>query len=396
MLNTIDEAIKDIQEGKMIVVIDDPDRENEGDLVCAAKYATPEIVNFMATHAKGLICMPMSEEMVNKLGLKQMVEKNTDNHETAFTVSIDYIDTDTGISAFERSKTAIKTVDINVKPEDFRKPGHMFPLLAKKGGVLKRPGHTEATVDILRLAKLPESGLCCEIMNDDGTMMRTNDLLKFAKKHGLKVISIKSLIDHLKANEKFIKREVETVIPTKYGIFKIFGYTDTLTNESHVALVMGNPEKIAAPVRVHSECLTGDTFGSEKCDCGNQLDTSMKIISKEKSGALIYLRQEGRGIGIINKLKAYKLQEDGLDTVEANIALGFPADLRDYCIAAQILKDLNISNVKLITNNPDKISDLKKYGINVEERIPIETEYTKFSKKYMQTKKLKLGHILHI
>lgn len=395
MLAKIEDALAALRRGEIIVVVDDENRENEGDTICAAEFATLENVNFMATYAKGLICMPMSAELTEKLDLPQMCVENTDNHCTAFTVSIDHVSTTTGISALERAVTAQKVVDDNAKPEDFRRPGHMFPLTAKKGGVLKRDGHTEATVDLMRLAGLKEAGLCCEIMKDDGTMARYEDLVEFAEKHNLLMISIEHLQEYRRRNEITISHETNAKLPTRYGDFRIHGFVDKITREDHIALVLGNPkehEKLL--VRVHSECLTGDAFGSAKCDCGEQLDFALKSIAKEGAGILIYLRQEGRGIGLINKLKAYELQEKGMDTVEANVALGFPEDARNYAVAAQILKMFEVKQVRLLTNNPQKIEGLEKYGINVAERVPIEIVAKPADLFYLQTKKLKMGHIL--
>ena len=394
--NSIEEAVSDLKKGKMIVVIDDPGRENEGDLICAARYADTANVNFMATYAKGLICMPMSPEVTARLGLRQMVSENTDNHCTAFTVSIDHISTTTGISAAERSVTALKCADPDSRPEDFRKPGHMFPLEARPGGVLERKGHTEATVDLMRLAGLEECGLCCEIMREDGTMMRTDELMEFARKHGLKVITVESLVMYRKHTEKWMEKVTDVPLPTKYGNFRMYGYVNRITGEHHLALVKGDVAT-EEPVlcRMHSECLTGDVFGSLRCDCGEQLAEALRRIEKAGRGVLVYLRQEGRGIGLINKLRAYELQDRGMDTVEANIALGFPSDMREYDTGAAILSDLGVRKIILMTNNPLKISGLDHYGIEVTGRDPIEMTCNEKNRMYLYTKYRKMGHLLH-
>lgn len=393
--STIDEALEDLRNGKIIIVSDDEDRENEGDLICAAEFATTENINFMATYAKGLICMPMSKEITNKLNLNQMVTKNTDNHETAFTVSIDYVDTTTGISAVERSITALKVIDENSKPEDFRRPGHMFPLLAKEGGVLVRMGHTEATVDLMRLAGLKECGLCCEIMKDDGDMMRKNDLIEFSKKHNLKMITVSALIDYRKKNEDLMELYAKAKMPTKYGEFEILTFVNKITKQHHVVLTMGDiSDGEDVLCRVHSECLTGDALGSRRCDCGEQYNYAMRAIAEEGRGIMVYMRQEGRGIGLVNKLKAYELQDKGLDTVDANRALGFRDDMREYYEAYQMLKKLGIKSVRIMTNNPEKIKHLENYGLEIEERIPIQIEATEYDLFYLQTKKERMGHIL--
>ena len=392
---TVDEAIEDFKNGKMVVVVDDEDRENEGDVIAAAETLTPEQMNFMATYAKGLICTPMDGAFLDKLEIEPMVTNNTDNHETAFTVSVDAFDTETGISAFERAKTVRALVADDAKPSGFRRPGHVFPLRSVPGGVLRRAGHTETTTDLARLAGLKPAGVCCEIMDDDGHMMRTPKLVEFAEKHGLHIITVKALIEYRKRTETLVRRVADVDFPSKFGHFRIKSYESTLDGKCHLAIVKGDIRgKKNVLVRVHSECLTGDALGSLRCDCGQPLHIALRKIEEAGEGVVLYMRQEGRGIGLANKMRAYKLQDDGKDTVEANVLLGFAPDLRDYGIGAQILSDLGLTSIRPMTNNPAKRSGLEGYGLKIVERVPLEVEANKYNEKYLKVKKDKMGHLL--
>lgn len=393
---TVEEAIEEIRNGNMIVVVDDEDRENEGDLIVAADKCTPEHINFMATHAKGLICTPVEGFILDRLKIGQMVVNNTDNHETAFTVSVDATSTTTGISAFERCQTVKEMIDPNSKPEDFRRPGHVFPLRSVPGGVLRRAGHTETTTDLAKLAGLTPAGFCCEIMDDDGHMMRTPRLIEFSKKHGLKLITVQSLIEYRKRTECFVEKIAEAELPSKYGHFRIHAYESKLDGKCHLAIMKGEVKgKENVLVRVHSECLTGDALGSLRCDCGDQLALALKRIEAEGTGVVLYMRQEGRGIGLGNKMRAYELQDQGKDTVEANVLLGFAPDERDYGIGAQILADLGLTTIRLMTNNPAKRAGLEGYGLKIVDRVPLETPLNEYNEGYMKVKRTKMGHILH-
>ena len=393
---TVEEAIEEIRNGNMIVVVDDEDRENEGDLIVAADKCTPKHINFMATHAKGLICTPVEGFILDRLKIGQMVVNNTDNHETAFTVSVDATSTTTGISAFERCQTVKEMIDPNSKPEDFRRPGHVFPLRSVPGGVLRRAGHTETTTDLAKLAGLTPAGFCCEIMDDDGHMMRTPRLIEFSKKHGLKLITVQSLIEYRKRTECFVEKIAEADLPSKYGHFRIHAYESKLDGKCHLAIMKGEVKgKEDVLVRVHSECLTGDALGSLRCDCGDQLAIALKRIEAEGTGVVLYMRQEGRGIGLGNKMRAYELQDQGKDTVEANVLLGFAPDERDYGIGAQILADLGLTTIRLMTNNPAKRAGLEGYGLKIVDRVPLETPRNEYNEEYMKVKRTKMGHILH-
>lgn len=394
-LNMIEEALEDLKLGKMIIIVDDENRENEGDLVVAAEFATPDAINFMVKEARGIVCTPMLEKDLNRLQIPLMVEHNTDNHETAFTVSIDHVSTTTGVSPFERSKTILALLDKHADPQDFRRPGHVFPLKYRAGGVLVRTGHTEASIDMCRLAGLKETSVICEITNDDGTMSRMADLQIFAQKHNLKMISVAELIEYRKFHDNLVFLGAQSQLPTKFGDFQIFVFQNPIDQKEHLAIVKGDiAGKENVLTRIHSECMTGDVFGSQRCDCGEQLETALRTIEKKGEGVLLYMRQEGRGIGLTNKIKAYALQEKGYDTVEANEQLGFPADMREYSLSAQILRFLNVKSVCLLTNNPLKTQDLKHWGVEVTKRVPIIVKANKFNEKYLITKAQKMGHMM--
>ena len=394
-LNSIEEVIEDLKAGKPVIIVDDESRENEGDLVLAAEFATRESINFIIKEARGLLCTPMLERDLLRLGIPQMVERNTDNHETAFTVSVDHVDTTTGISPEERAVTMQKLIDPNAKPEDFRRPGHVFPLRYKEGGVLVRQGHTEASIDLCKLAGLYPAAVICEITNDEGYMSRMDDLLAFSKKHGLKIASVEALIKYRKRHDKLVSIAAETKLPTKYGDFRIIIFKNEVDHKEHLMIVKGDVRgKSDVLMRIHSECLTGDVFGSHRCDCGEQLENALRCIEEQGEGIVIYMRQEGRGIGLTNKIKAYTLQDQGYDTVEANVKLGFPPDMREYSLAAQMLRELDVKSVKLLTNNPEKKEDLERWGITVSKRVPIVIKANSINAKYLNTKKEKMRHML--
>ena len=394
-LNSIEEVIEDLKAGKPVIIVDDESRENEGDLVLAAEFATRESINFIIKEARGLLCTPMLERDLLRLGIPQMVEKNTDNHETAFTVSVDHVDTTTGISPEERAVTMQKLIDPNAKPEDFRRPGHVFPLRYKEGGVLVRQGHTEASIDLCKLAGLYPAAAICEITNDEGYMSRMDDLLAFSKKHNLKIASVEALVEYRKRHDRLVSIAAETKLPTKFGDFRIIVFKNEVDHKEHLMIVKGDVRgKSDVLMRIHSECLTGDVFGSHRCDCGEQLENALRSIEEQGEGIVIYMRQEGRGIGLTNKIKAYTLQDQGYDTVEANVKLGFPPDMREYSLAAQMLRELDVKSVKLLTNNPEKKEDLERWGIIVTKRVPIVIKANSINAKYLNTKKEKMRHML--